>query len=104
MVARTHCLNAHSPLHQLYAWVFTTPPHTNNGVVTNADDWSLSEVVWVFTVAIVFLGLAAALQANGWNRSAHEWLALSQPAAGAAAIVGTAGIMTHQRLLYLATG
>ena len=43
------------------------PPLTRiQGVVaSSADDWSLSAVVWVFTVAIVSLGLAAAFAGNG---------------------------------------
>ncbi|MEE8245487.1 MAG: MFS transporter, partial [Pseudomonadales bacterium] len=52
----------HLCIGSVYAWSIYNPSLTRVfGVVTSAgDDWSLSEVVWVFTVAIVFLGLAAA--------------------------------------------
>ena len=46
----------------VYAWSLFNPVLTKRlGVVFGAaEDWSLSEVVWIFTVAIVCLGLAAA--------------------------------------------
>ena len=57
----------HLCIGSVYAWSIYNPHLIRiNGVVTSAgDDWSLSEVVWVFTVAIVFLGLAAAF-AGKW--------------------------------------
>jgi len=50
-----------------YAWSIFNPALVKvRGVVTSAaDDWSLQQVVWVFTVAIVFLGLSAAI-AGKW--------------------------------------
>ena len=50
----------HLCIGSVYAWSIYNPSLTRvHGVVTSAaDDWSLSAVVWVFTVAIVFLGLA----------------------------------------------
>ena len=57
----------HLCIGSVYAWSIYNPSLTRVfGVVTSAaDDWNLSEVVWVFTVAIVFLGLAAAF-AGRW--------------------------------------
>ena len=56
-------------------------PHLTriNGVVTSAgDDWSLSEVVWVFTVATFFWAWQRHSRANGWtSRSANGWRGLS---------------------------
>ncbi len=57
----------HLCIGSVYAWSIYNPSLTRVfGVVTSAaDDWNLSEVVWVFTVAIVFLGLSAAF-AGKW--------------------------------------
>ena len=38
-------------------------------VASSADDWSLGAVVWIFSVAIVSLGLAAAI-AGKWLEDA----------------------------------
>lgn len=57
----------HLCLGSVYAWSLFNPPLTRVlGVVGSAaDDWSLSAVVWIFSVAIVCLGLAAAF-AGRW--------------------------------------
>jgi MFS family permease len=53
----------HLCIGSVYAWSVFNPPLTREfGVVaSSAGDWSLSSVVWIFSVAIVCLGLAAAL-------------------------------------------
>ena len=98
----------HLCIGSVYAWSIYNPPLTRvKGVVASAaDDWSLSAVVWVFTVAIVSLGLAAAF--------AGKWLEEAGPRKvgvvaalcwGGGYIVGAVGIMTHQLwLLYLGYG
>jgi MFS family permease len=98
----------HLCIGSVYAWSIYNPPLTRiQGVVTSAaDDWSLSAVVWVFTVAIVSLGLAAAF--------AGKWLEEAGPRKvgvvaafcwGEGYIVGGLGILTHQLwLLYLGYG
>ena len=98
----------HLCIGSVYAWSIYNPPLTRiQGVVTSAaDDWSLSAVVWVFTVAIVSLGLAAAF--------AGKWLEEAGPRKvgvvaafcwGGGYIVGGLGILTHQLwLLYLGYG
>ena len=98
----------HLCIGSVYAWSIYNPPLTRiHGVVTSAaDDWSLSAVVWVFTVAIVSLGLAAAF--------AGKWLEEAGPRKvgvvaafcwGGGYIVGSLGILTHQLwLLYLGYG
>ena len=60
-------LAIHLCIGSVYAWSIFNPPLTRLlGVAASAaDDWSLDEVVWVFTVAIVFLGLSAAV-AGRW--------------------------------------
>ena len=75
-------------------------------VVSAADDWSLSSVVWIFSVAIVALGLAASI--------AGKWLEEVGPRCvgvtaaflwGGGFIVGSFGIATHQLwLVYLGYG
>lgn len=98
----------HLCIGSVYAWSIYNPPLTRVfGVVTSAaDDWSLSAVVWVFTVAIVSLGLAAAF--------AGKWLEEAGPRKvgvvaaccwGGGYMVGAIGIFTHQLwLLYLGYG
>lgn len=98
----------HLCIGSVYAWSIYNPALTRvYGVVTSSgDDWSLSEVVWVFTVAIVFLGLAAAF--------AGKWLEAVGPRKvgvvaaccwGGGYLVGAVGIYTHQLwLLYLGYG
>ena len=98
----------HLCIGSVYAWSIYNPPLTRiHGVVTSAgDDWSLSAVVWVFTVAIVSLGLAAAF--------AGKWLEEAGPRKvgvvaafcwGGGYVIGSLGILTHQLwLLYLGYG
>ena len=98
----------HLCIGSVYAWSIYNPHLTRiNGVVTSAgDDWSLSEVVWVFTVAIVFLGLAAAF-AGKWLEQVGPRMVgvISACCWGGGYLVGAAGIMTHQLwLLYLGYG
>ena len=98
----------HLCIGSVYAWSIYNPHLTRiTGVVTSAgDDWSLSEVVWVFTVAIVFLGLAAAF-AGKWLEQVGPRMVgvVSACCWGGGYLVGAAGIMTHQLwLLYLGYG
>ena len=57
----------HLCIGSVYAWsIYNLPLTRTLGVVASAaDDWVLSDVVWIFTVAIVFLGLSAAF-AGKW--------------------------------------
>ncbi len=98
----------HLCIGSVYAWSIYNPPLTRVfGVVTSAgDDWSLSQVVWVFTVAIVCLGLAAAF-AGKWLEDAgpRKVGVVAACCWGGGYIVGALGIMTHQLwLLYLGYG
>ena len=98
----------HLCIGSVYAWSIYNPSLTRvYGVVASSgDDWSLSEVVWVFTVAIVFLGLAAAF-AGKWLESVgpRKVGVVAACCWGGGYLVGSAGIMTHQLwLLYLGYG
>lgn len=98
----------HLCIGSVYAWsVFNPALIKELGVVTSsADDWSLSSVVWIFSVAIVFLGLSAAF--------AGKWLEDVGPRCvgvtaaflwGGGFLIGAEGILTHQLwLVYLGYG
>nr|WP_067295312.1 OFA family MFS transporter [Marinobacterium profundum] len=98
----------HLCIGSVYAWsIFNPPLIRQHGVVTSAaDDWSLSSVVWIFSTAIVFLGLAAAL--------GGKWLEKVGPRAvgflaalcwGGGFLIGSIGISLDQLwLLYLGYG
>ncbi len=98
----------HLCIGSVYAWsIFNAPLVRQHGVVTSsADDWSLSSVVWIFSTAIVFLGLAAAF--------GGKWLEKVGPRAvgflaailwGGGFLIGSLGIMYDQLwLLYLGYG
>ena len=98
----------HLCIGSVYAWSIFNPPLTRElGVVAPAaGDWSLGSVVWIFSVAIVCLGLAAAF--------AGKWLEAVGPRKvgvlaallwGGGFLVGALGIRTHQLwLVYLGYG
>ncbi len=98
----------HLCIGSVYAWSIFNPPLMKlHGVVASAaDDWTLSEVTWVFTVAIVFLGLSAAV-AGKWLEQVGPRLVGSVSACcwGGGFLIGGVGILTHQLwLLYLGYG
>ena len=98
----------HLCIGSVYAWSIYNPPLTRLfGVVTPASgDWSLQDVTWIFSVAIVFLGLAAAL-AGHWLDKVGPRLVGTVAAVlwGGGYLVGSVGIFTHQLwLLYLGYG
>ncbi len=98
----------HLCIGSVYAWSIYNPPLTRVlGVVTSAaDDWNLGQVVWVFTVAIVFLGLAAAFAGKWLEKVGPRKVGVVAACCwGGGYIVGAAGILTHQLwLLYLGYG
>ncbi len=98
----------HLCIGSVYAWSIFNPALVKQlGVVTSAaDDWSFSSVVWIFSTAIVFLGLAAAI--------GGKWLEEVGPRTtgflaaclwGGGFLIGSVGIETHQLwLIYLGYG
>lgn len=98
----------HLCIGSVYAWSIFNPAliKTLGVAASAADDWDLGQVVWIFTVAIVFLGLAAAF--------AGRWLETVGPRKvgvvaaclwGGGFIIGSAGIHLHQLwLVYLGYG
>ena len=101
-------LGIHLCIGSVYAWSLFNPLLIRRiGVVTGAaDDWSLKSVVWIFTVAIITLGLSAAI--------AGKWLEKVGPRKvgtvaafcwGGGFLIGGLGISTGNLwLLYLGYG
>jgi MFS family permease len=98
----------HLCIGSVYAWsVFNAPLSKELGVVGQAaGDWQFGHIVWIFSIAIVFLGLAAAV--------AGRWLEKVGPRCvgvvaallwGGGFLVGFLGIKFHSLpLLYLGYG
>ena len=101
-------LGIHLCIGSVYAWSIFNPALVKQvGVVLSAaDDWSLKDVVWIFTVSIVVLGLAAAI-AGRWLEQVGPRMVgvVSACCWGGGFIVGGIGIITQQLwLLYLGYG
>lgn len=98
----------HLCIGSLYAWsLFNAPLTRELGVVTSAgDDWTLSSVVWIFSVAIVSLGLAAAFGGKWLERVGPRAVGvLAAFCWGGGFLTGSVGISTHQLwLVYLGYG
>jgi MFS family permease len=98
----------HLCIGSVYAWSIYNPPLTRLfGVVTpSADDWSLQNVTWIFSVAIVFLGLSAAFAGRWLEKVGPRMVgAVAALCWGGGYLIGSLGIMTHQLwLLYLGYG
>ena len=98
----------HLCIGSVYAWSIFNPPLVKQiGVVaSSADDWSLSSGVWIFSTAIVFLGLAAAL-AGKWLETVGPRMVgvLAAFLWGGGFLIGSLGISYHQLwLVYLGYG
>ena len=98
----------HLCIGSVYAWSIYNPALTKAiGVATaSADDWTLGQVVWVFMVAILFLGLSAAFAGRWIEDLGPRTIGLM--AAGCwivGHLVASAGMLTHQLwLVYLGYG
>ncbi len=98
----------HLCIGSVYAWSIYNPALIKVlGVATSAaDDWSLREVVWIFTVAIVSLGLAAAFAGRWLETVGPRMVGVTSACLwGGGYIVGGLGIVLHQLwLVYLGYG
>lgn len=98
----------HLCIGSVYAWSIFNPPLTRQmGVVASApEDWSLGSVVWIFSVAIVFLGLAAAFAGKWLEEVGPRMVGVTAAALwGGGFLVSAVGIATHQLwLIYLGYG
>lgn len=98
----------HLCIGSVYAWSIYNPPLTRlYGVVNSASsDWSLQDVTWIFSVAIVFLGLAAALAGHWLDKVGPRLMGTAAAVLwGGGYLIGGLGIFTHQLwLLYFGYG
>ncbi len=101
-------LGIHLCIGSVYAWSLFNPALTKRvGIVTSAaDDWSLKSVVWIFTVAIVCLGLAAAIAGKWLEKVGPRMVGVVSACCwGGGFIIGGVGIVYDQLwLLYLGYG
>ena len=98
----------HLCIGSVYSWSIFNPALARElGVVANAaDDWSVSAVVWIFSVAIVFVGLTAAVAGSWLERVGPRTVGVSAAALwGSGFAVSAVGIHYHQLwMLYLGYG
>lgn len=101
-------LGIHLCIGSVYAWSLFNPALVKRiGVVASAaDDWTLKQVVWVFTVAIVFLGLSAAVAGKWLEKVGPRMVGVVATACWAGGfVIGGTGIISGQLwLLYLGYG
>ncbi|MCZ6525396.1 MAG: OFA family MFS transporter [Gammaproteobacteria bacterium] len=98
----------HLCIGSVYAWSIYNPALIKGfGVVTSSsNDWSLKDVVWVYTVAIVVLGLSAAFAGRWLEKVGPRMVGVVAAFCwGGGYLIGGFGILTHQLwLLYLGYG
>ncbi|MCC7122906.1 MAG: OFA family MFS transporter [Gammaproteobacteria bacterium] len=101
-------LGIHLCIGSVYAWSLFNPALIKRiGVVASAaDDWTLKQVVWVFTVAIVCLGLSAAVAGKWLEQVGPRTVGVVAAACWVGGFVlGGIGIVTGQLwLLYIGYG
>ncbi|WP_299970315.1 OFA family MFS transporter [uncultured Roseobacter sp.] len=101
-------ITIHLCIGSVYAWSVFNPALTRElGVVTSSgSDWTLSSVVWIFSVAIVVLGLAAAFGGKWLEKVGPRYVGVVAASLwGGGFLIGSAGIATHQLwMVYLGYG
>lgn len=98
----------HLCIGSVYAWSIYNPALIEVlGVATSAaDDWTLRQVVWIFSVAIVFTGLTAAF-AGKWVEEVGPRMVCVMAACfwGGGYMLSSLGVTLHQLwLIYLGYG
>ncbi|MEM6383945.1 MAG: OFA family MFS transporter [Pseudomonadota bacterium] len=98
----------HLCIGSVYAWSVFNPALTRElGVVApSGGDWSLSSVVWIFSVAIVVLGLTAAVGGKWLEKVGPRYVGVVAALLwGGGFVIGSAGIANHQLwMVYLGYG
>lgn len=98
----------HLCIGSVYAWSIFNPALIKSlGVVTSASgDWTLKDVVWIFTVAIVVLGLSAAFAGKWLEKVGPRMVGVVAAFCwGGGFLIGSLGAQTHQLwLIYLGYG
>ncbi len=101
-------VSIHLCIGSVYAWSIFNPALIKAiGIVTSsADDWALKEVVWIYSTAIVFLGLAAAFAGTWLEKVGPRMVGLVAAFCwGGGFLIGSVGIINHQLwLIYLGYG
>ncbi len=88
----------HLCIGSVYAWsVFNAPLSKELGVVgQSASDWKFEQVVWIFSIAIVFLGLSAAVAGRWLEKVGPRCVGVSAALLwGGGFLVGYLGIKFH---------
>jgi MFS family permease len=101
-------LSIHLAIGQAYAFsVFNLPMTKLIGITqSTADDWKLTTLGWIFSIAIVFLGLSAAFL-GAWLEKAgpRKAMFLSAVCFSSGFLVGAIGVELHQIwIVYLGYG
>ncbi|MCH7510145.1 MAG: OFA family MFS transporter [Proteobacteria bacterium] len=98
----------HLCIGSVYAWSIYNPAliKAHGVVVSAASDWSLKEVVWIFTVAIVCLGLSAAFAGRWLERVGPRMVGVVAACCwGGGYLIGSLGVFTHELwLVYFGYG
>ncbi len=92
----------HLCIGSVYAWsVFNPPLSKQLGVVSQAaGDWKLDHVVWIFSIAIVFLGLSAAVAGRWLEKVGPRCVGVTAALLwGGGFLIGALGIYFHNLLL-----
>ena len=101
-------VSIHLCIGSVYAWSIFNPALIKViGVVTSsANDWALKEVVWIYSTAIVFLGLSAAFAGSWLEKVGPRMVGLVAAFCwGGGFLIGGLGIINHQLwLIYLGYG
>ena len=101
-------VSIHLCIGSVYAWSIFNPALIKTiGVVTSsANDWALNEVVWIYSTAIVFLGLAAAFAGTWLEKVGPRMVGVVAAFCwGGGFLIGSVGIINHQLwLIYLGYG
>lgn len=98
----------HLCIGSVYAWSMFNPPLSKElGVVAQASgDWTLESVLWIFSTAIVVLGLTAAFAGRWLENVGPRCVGVTSAILwGSGFLIGSLGIHTHQLwLIYLGYG
>ncbi len=101
-------LCVHLCIGQVYAFsVFNLPMTRLIGITESApDDWKLTQLGWIFSIAIVFLGLAAAFTGTWLDRvGPRKAMFTAALCFGGGFLVSAFGVHTHQLwIVYLGYG
>ncbi len=98
----------HLCIGSVYAWsVFNPPLSRELGVVgASAADWTLNDLGWIFSIAIIFLGLSAAIAGRWLEKVGPRCVGVTAAFLwGGGFLIGALGIKLHMMwMIYLGYG